>query len=124
MIRFLEKNSIISWIITLVIASTIFYLSSKTFEGTSKTGYLSIVYHFFAFFFLALFLLISSTKGNKNKRSILIISIILTILYGISDEFHQYFVPGRSSSLFDILTNSVGILTASNLYYLRMRFRR
>jgi VanZ family protein len=28
---------------------------------------------------------------------------LMTILYAMTDEFHQFFVPGRSSSIFDIL---------------------
>jgi len=116
LIKFLEKYHLISWIITIIIASIIFYLSSKTFPpGTSTTSNLSILYHFFAFFFLAAFLLISLIKGKTNP-SLFTIGIILAILYGISDEIHQYFVPGRHFSLFDILTNSTGILLASTIY--------
>ena len=116
MIKWFERYYLISWIITIVIASIIFYLSSITFgPGTSTTSNLSIFYHFFAFFFLAAFLLISIIKGKINP-SLFTIVIILAILYGISDEIHQYFVPGRHFSLFDILTNSTGILLASTIY--------
>lgn len=119
LIKSLEKTPLVSWTITLAIAITIFYLSSKTFpQGTSTTSNLSIIYHFFAFFFLALFLLISTLKGKLNQQ-IFFISIIIAILYGASDELHQYFVPGRHFSLFDILTNSAGILTASVIYGLK-----
>ena len=35
-------------------------------------------------------------------------SIVLTITYGVSDEWHQSFVPGRSPDSMDLLVNSVG----------------
>ena len=35
-----------------------------------------------------------------------------TVLYGISDEWHQSFVPGRSSSVFDLGTDTVGAIAA------------
>ncbi len=42
--------------------------------------------------------------------------IILAIIYGISDEIHQLFVPGRFASTKDILINSFGILLTSLAY--------
>ena len=114
-IKYFEKHYLISWIITILIASIIFYLSSQTFHGTSTTSWLSIVYHFFAFFFLVAFLLISLIKGKIN-RPLFIIGIALAVLYGFFDEIHQYFVPGRHFSLLDILTDSTGVLTASTIY--------
>jgi hypothetical protein len=35
-------------------------------------------------------------------------SILLTIMYGISDEIHQLFVPGRSSEVFDVVADTAG----------------
>jgi VanZ family protein len=35
-------------------------------------------------------------------------SIVLTIAYGVSDEWHQSFVPGRSPDSMDLLFNGVG----------------
>ena len=76
---------------------------------------MSYVYHFTAFSYLSLFLLISMTKG-KPKRNLIILGLIIAILYGISDEIHQHFVPGRESSLKDILVNSVAILITGIAY--------
>src|SRR3989344_436443 len=109
MISWFEKNRSLSSIITIIIAVIIFYVSSLTFVGTGGAGYMSYVYHFTAFSYLSLFLLISMTKG-KPKRNLIILGLIIAILYGISDEIHQHFVPGRESSLKDILVNSFAIL--------------
>ena len=35
-------------------------------------------------------------------------SIVLTITYGVSDEWHQSFVPGRTPDSMDLLVNGVG----------------
>jgi VanZ family protein len=32
----------------------------------------------------------------------------LAVLYGISDEFHQSFVPGRTGRLDDVVTDAIG----------------
>jgi VanZ family protein len=39
-------------------------------------------------------------------------SAIIASLYGISDEFHQAFVPGRSPELWDWVADSTGALLA------------
>ena len=49
--------------------------------------------------------------------------IILVILYGVSDEIHQLFVPGRFFSLSDILTNTAGILS-SMVAYIMSSFKK
>ncbi len=35
-------------------------------------------------------------------------AIVLATLYGVSDEFHQLFVPGRSADPYDVLADCVG----------------
>ena len=116
MITWFEKHSKLSWIITILIAIGIFYISSLTFESGSRAGsdVNAILYHIFAFFFLAFFLLISLIKG-ENKE-FLFLGIAIAILYGVSDEFHQLFVSGRHSSFGDVFYDTAGILFASFLY--------
>ena len=125
MISFFEKYNKLSWIITILIAIIIFYVSSLTFEPIRPFGFdwKPIAYHFYAFLFLAAFLLISLIRGkvDKNYKKLLTLAIIIAILYAISDEIHQIFVPSRAFAISDILTDSAGILFASLLYSL-LRF--
>ena len=108
MILWFEKHSKISWVVVILISIFIFYVSSLSFEHAPVGGFgwKTIVYHFVVFFFLSLFLLISLIKGEQKKISFIYVGLILSILYGISDEIHQLFVPNRAFALFDILTNS------------------
>jgi ABC-type enterochelin transport system permease subunit len=116
MIKILEENRWLAIILTLISASLIFYISSITFPaGDDSLGIYAIIYHFTAFSYLTLFLLISLTKGKLNKP-LIIMGIILTLIYGISDEVHQLFVPGRFASIKDIIINSFGILLTSLAY--------
>lgn len=41
-----------------------------------------------------------------------IISYIIALLYAISDETHQLFVPGRSGRVIDVCIDSIGIITS------------
>lgn len=53
--------------------------------------------------------LLTNTFEISNKKRILI-SIILAFMYAISDELHQYFVPGRSCEIRDVLIDTFGSL--------------
>jgi|SRR3989344_5282507 len=125
MISWFEKHIKISWIITIFIAIAIFYISSLTFEqstGSGGIGIKAILYHIIVFFFFAFFLAISLARG-KNI-SLIFLAIIFSILYGISDEIHQSFVPGRVSSISDVFLDSVGIIFASLFYFILIEYRQ
>jgi VanZ family protein len=50
--------------------------------------------------------------GSDRLR---VLSLILTLLYAVSDEIHQAFVPGRHSSIADVLVDGVGATLAMGL---------
>ncbi len=123
-ISWLEKQHELSLIITIIGAVAIFFLSSLTFEGTFySTEPSTIIYHFMAFFLLAFFLQVSCLRGNK-KFNVFLLALVLLILYGVLDEFHQLFVPGRIFSFFDMFIDSLGSLCSSAIYALSIEFRR
>ena len=121
MIKWFEKHNKISWIITILIAIVIFYVSSLTFPPGPEAGFnwKPIAYHFYAFLFFSAFVLISLVKG-KNKKFIPL-AIALSVIYAISDEFHQFFVPGRACALSDVLIDSAGILCSVLIYSMHLK---
>lgn len=74
-----------------------------------------IIYHFTAFSYLTLFLLISLTEGKQNSL-LIILGILIVVIYGITDEFHQFLVPGRSSSINDFLIDSLAVVLTGIAY--------
>lgn len=126
MIKWFERHYRISLIITFLIAVIIFYISSLTFQPPSGSGggigFRALLYHIMAFFFLSFFLSVSIIRGRKIK--FVFLSIILAILYGISDEIHQSFVPGRVPSFFDLFLNVWGIVLATTIYVVILNIRK
>jgi VanZ family protein len=49
------------------------------------------------------------------------IGALLSSLYGVSDEFHQSFVPGRSSDGYDVIADVVGSLLGALLFTFHRR---
>lgn len=127
MIHWLENHKKISWLVVLIIIIIIFITSSIQSSQIKRVTFFSwqsFVYHFLIFFILAFFILISLIEGKMNKKNLILIALIVSVLYGISDEIHQYFVPGRCCSLSDILTDSAGSLTAAFFYSSRLRRKK
>jgi len=118
MIKWLEKNRGVSFILTFLIAIEIFFFSS--IPGTSITGIqislIPTLYHFIVFFLFSFFLF-TTIKGNKKiKPSYLLIVLIISISQSFLDEFHQMFVPFRDAGIRDILTNTAGIFSSIFIY--------
>lgn len=47
-----------------------------------------------------------------GRAKYLLISLFISVMYSISDEIHQRFVPGRSGNMFDVMIDSIGIVVA------------
>ena len=66
--------------------------------------------HIFVYF--VLFLLvnrgISIHFDGKSKKSYL--ALLFTIVYAMTDEFHQSFIPGRSSTIRDLGYDGLGMI--------------
>ena len=109
----MEKYRIVSLIFSVIIGVLILYISSLPFPPTHfGITYTSTIYHFGIFFLFALF--ISMSLNNRWRYAVF--SFVFCFVYGVLDELHQYFVPGRCPSLIDIGLDSsgvfIGVLTA------------
>jgi len=110
-------KKITEWrILTVVIAIMIFYISSLIrIPGPFVFTMSSIYYHFGIFFIFQWSLIESLGEKIKSEKHLLYV-IAFAILYGISDELHQLFVPGRLCTLSDVGINTVGIISATVIY--------
>ena len=64
--------------------------------------------HFTIFLLLGISIFLFINTFNINKK--ILISILICIVFAILDETHQMFSLGRSSSILDILIDSIGSL--------------
>lgn len=55
-------------------------------------------------------LLLGATRFRPPayRRRQILLAVAIASLYGISDEFHQYFVPGRSADVLDWVADTLG----------------
>ncbi len=111
--RSLEKRPFLAWLLVAVYAALIFYFSSQPYPleallGEEQPNFVTFTIHIVEYSILG-FLLFSAFRSNeKTRKSAFALASIAAALYGATDELHQLFVPHRSSSLWDLLADSLG----------------
>ncbi|KMJ59063.1 VanZ family protein [Bacillus sp. LL01] len=79
--------------------------------------------HFFAYLLLGLFSLNALRRSGVTLGKSAALAFTISVLYAISDEVHQLFVPGRIGQVSDVLLDSAGALVGIGLYLLVRRWR-
>lgn len=74
--------------------------------------------HFGAYFILGVLNIILFIDLKGTTKASYIISTLICILYAITDEIHQLFIPGRCGSIIDVFIDTTGALTAITFIYL------
>jgi VanZ family protein len=139
--------------LTCVYAIFLFYLSSLSSPpGPPELGFLYGIVHFledlglkfliypfylvyrypdkFAHVILYMvFGLLLNPTLNSSKKEVLSkyaapFSLLIGTLYGVTDEFHQYFMPYRSASSMDLFADFMGLLFAQLLILIYFGIKR
>jgi VanZ family protein len=55
-----------------------------------------------------------------NPIKVIIASLLFCSLYGVTDEWHQFFVIGRDASFLDWFADTIGALIAISILYNRV----
>lgn len=76
----------------------------------SDIAYADKLFHFAGYSLLGLLFLrgFRNSKFRNENRLIMATSILLTGLYGASDELHQHYVPYRTGDIWDVLFGLLG----------------
>jgi VanZ family protein len=111
--------------ITVLIALIIFLVSSiSSFPGIEKAGIdISLFYHFGVFFMFTFFLTLSLTNKKLDYKTILII-LLVSLIYALSDEFHQLFVIGRFCDIKDVFTDFAGSIFSVIILKVLEKFKK
>ena len=111
-------------LVALCWASLIFYLSSQPsidapalFPGQDKFFHL-VVFGMLGFLVMGT---LRAAHGGYQPKQLWWVALAV-MLYGVSDEFHQHFVPGRSVDAYDVLADTLGGLLGAWVMYKLSRF--
>lgn len=104
-------RSRLGWIWPAAIAGIIVFASSRSTVAGPSIENFDKVEHFAAYGLLAT-LICRMGLGWRGA----VLGLLLTSAFGASDEWHQSFVPGRSSDVFDWVADTLGATLAVSLY--------
>ncbi len=68
--------------------------------------------HALAYFIygISLLMFIQANFVTMSRKKILLTVLVFGLVFGLSDEYHQSFIPGRMAGIDDWIADSIGIL--------------
>jgi len=105
------------WLPPCLYAAVIFYLSSLP-GATYFPAFFSAdkVLHVGEYGILGYLVARALRNYGLTRKTLFIRAFALCVLYGISDEVHQMFVPHRCPSVMDILADGIGSSLGIGIY--------
>lgn len=98
------------WLPAVLYMAAIFMVSSVSDPGPPPGGVSDKSLHMLSYSGLGVLLLLPLAKGMLSRVTWrrALAAIALATLYGVSDEIHQAFVPGRSPEALDVAADAAG----------------
>lgn len=100
------------WLPVILWALLIFLLSSRALPEVTGTYWGDFTFkklsHLVFYGILAVLIYRALVFEGMSKLKAIYFSVVFSMLYGISDEIHQSFVPGRQPHIRDIIFDTIG----------------
>ena len=106
-----SKKFIYYWLPVIIYCLLIFIQSSyPSPESIPALPYIDKILHFVAYAILGVlfFRAFRTQRFKENINLVIVLSILSSSLYGLSDEIHQYFVPCRDTDIMDFFADVMG----------------
>ena len=138
-----RRFAIASWVLVALWAAFIFFMSSNTSTGLNEglgvfsriyqvmkdvqasllgpgVDVLSSIAHFCEYTVFGA-LLANALRCHMPLGRACVLAIVCGSFYGVTDEFHQLFVPGRAGKLTDVLIDCIGVSLITAVLWLRFK---
>ena len=115
------------WFPVILYSGIIFWVSSIPNIRTPLPGVrLDVFFHVLMYipFGFLLARAVHSTGVVIPKGALLGTVVLLSFLYGASDEIHQLFVQGRSAQVIDLIADTIGGMAGGCIFLLFFEHRR
>jgi len=114
------------WLPVAAYMAALFWLSSRHDVPSLPGDTENHAAHFTAYAGLGLVTLRALAEGTWTKVTVATVAgaVIIASLYGMSDEFHQRFVPGRNFDVFDMLADACGAFASTSALWAWSIIRR
>jgi VanZ family protein len=121
-------KKLIITILPLLYMALIWFLSSNPSDAIVNTPFsfdalLKESLHLIEFAILYWLIAFAFMAHNKWSERASLLAAVIAILYGLTDEIHQSFVPSRSATVIDFVKDVIGV-TVSYLIAKRKFFQK
>lgn len=110
------ENYLKLWLPPIIWAVVIFSFSSYPTVQASQIMWQDFIvkksFHIIEYAMLTIFVYRALKESGLERKKAGIYSIVFTILYGATDEFHQSFTQGREAKARDVIFDTIGGLLA------------
>jgi VanZ family protein len=104
------------WLPVIAYMAMLFWLSSRSTLPTPPDGVSYYHLHFAAYAGLAALTARARARGFRDVSWEAVLgAVIISILYGVSDEYHQLFVPGRTFDVLDMVADALGAVSGAGV---------
>jgi VanZ family protein len=111
-----QMNAVLRMVPMALAMGTIFFVSHQPGDSLSLPqlpGFDKLAHMIsYGVLAIAVFFAWSEQQKNSKPRAVMLATLVFCLLYGISDEFHQSFILGRTVSVYDLLADGVGAAMA------------
>jgi VanZ family protein len=99
--------------------AALFFVSSLSSLPSPPAGLTDKHEHFFFYGILSALTLRALARGRWSDVTLRAAAgaILISSAYGVTDEFHQRFVPGRSYEVLDMAADAIGSAAAAGLLW-------
>jgi VanZ family protein len=107
------------WLPVIAYMAALFFVSSLSTIPGPPAGLTDKHEHFFFYGILGALALRALAKGEWRRitPATVLGAIAISSAYGVSDEFHQRFVPGRDYEVLDMMADAIGSAVAAALLW-------
>ncbi len=111
------RGFLIFYLPLILYLALVFYMSSGPVTSLVLRSIKDYILHGAEYcgLYLLVFRAIHEGLESKPGRGGYWLAAVLTVLYGISDEFHQSFVPTRDASFWDVMADAAGAMLGIGL---------
>ena len=111
------RGFLIFYLPLILYLALVFYMSSGPVTSLVLRSIKDYILHGTEYcgLYLLVFRAIHEGLESKPGRGGYWLAAVLTVLYGISDEFHQSFVPTRDASFWDVMADAAGAMLGIGL---------
>lgn len=110
----------LSLLLTILWAGLIFYQSHQSDPGFQPSfAHQDKIMHFTAYAILGILAMGSARMQASGgyRQAVAWRVCLLAGLYGVSDELHQHFIPGRTADILDIVADLAGVMAGAWLVF-------